>query len=597
MATPRKKRKSRKSFWDKPRDWDEVLVTTPRREVTRREIRDYYLEHEDEIFPYLKDQTVMVLFAPSRDYFLYKRHTPSGELIKIQKRKGIDDPSSYEYWVQRRVIEFHRVIGARTHYIWVDIDPHARDHDPKVIRAMERAVPRVVDVMRRAFPNATIEIWHSGKRGIHVEGYLSKAVSTDHARKLLRKGLDAEFLRDPRFTTGLARPGQVRLDVTTLKRTGSIRAPLSFSVAGRPKVPYGTQKPGLVARFLARLKDLTKVANPGALPPGFEGFEDVDETARVDPLRDAIASVGPEPTLVDPSRVLKQTAMLTPSTPVYYWQREGIWMIQVQGDAAQALKKGSAARRALIGRRNLTPADPSMHGKPLLVVYDDGYLRIEQKGAVRNPSAGGDELGEKVEEFRRLLARKMGNERYSVSAHVVPATEKVEPFYAVVVELDIAGPRSIDRCEKVIMEAFRQSGLGQYLEFDGVGQGSGMCTTGRARSYHFYERPNRSSNPAEVDTVVRHVDMLGPEHRYAILAGDLETNEVYGHMDVSVLEGEAFIQWVEVKPEHRRKGVATAIYDRLEKWAKAEGLKVVGGIQTPEGSAFRTARLKRRLLR
>lgn len=91
------------------------------------------------------------------------------------------------------------------------------------------------------------------------------------------------------------------------------------------------------------------------------------------------------------------------------------------------------------------------------------------------------------------------------------------------------------------------------------------------------------------DTLVRYVDAIGPEDQYLILAGNLETNESYGHMKLSVLDDEAHILWVEVKPEHRRKGVATAIYARLDWWVAEEGLQVVGGMRTPEGEKFRSS--------
>ncbi len=390
-----RKAREKPGFWAKKRDWDEVLVTTPTREITRGEIRDYFADHEDEIFPYLKGQTVMVLFAPSKDYFLYKRHVPGPKgapkkTIKITKRKGIEDPSSYEYWINRRVVEFHRVIGSKTRYVWVDIDPHPRDHDPQLVSKMEAAVPKVVEVLRAAFPKAQVEIWSSGKRGIHVEGYLPQAVSTDNARKVLRKGLDAAFASDPTFVTGLARPGQIRLDVTTLKRTGSIRAPYSFSVGGQPKVPYRKGAPSLLARFTARVK-------------------------------------------------------------------------KAMGRAANPLTTNKEAVVA--------------------------------------------ELDKRVATFRELLAKRMGKERYTVRAHVVPASANTDAFYAVVVEVEVprehrcqpalcgAGKGPIDRCERTIMEAFRQSGLDQYLEFDGTDYGpicpeDEDCPTPE-RGYHFYEsRPS-----------------------------------------------------------------------------------------------------------
>jgi len=94
----------------------------------------------------------------------------------------------------------------------------------------------------------------------------------------------------------------------------------------------------------------------------------------------------------------------------------------------------------------------------------------------------------------------------------------------------------------------------------------------------------------KVDTLVRHIDVIGPnEHKYVILAGDLDTNEVFGHMDISVLDNEAHIDWVKVKPEHQRQGVATAIYKKLNQWASEEGFKIVGGMRTPEGEKLRAS--------
>lgn len=417
-----RKTRNKKGFWEKTRDWDEVLLTTPEREVTRREIRDYYDANEDTIFPFLKDQTVMVLFAPSKDYFLYKRHVPGPrdapkKLIKITKRKGIEDPSSFEYWINRRVIEFHRVIGAKTQYIWVDIDPHPRDHDPHLIKTMETAVPRIVQVMRRAYPKAKLEVWSSGKRGIHVEGFLPKPVSTDQVRKVLRKGLDAEFAGDPMFVTGIARPGQIRLDVTTLKRTGSLRAPYSYSVAGRPKSPYAKREPGLVARWTAKIKKTLGVSDP-------------------------------------------KDASLAVHTPA-----------------------GTVRVRAA----------------------SDQEVKALEKAMARNPTPEVvEEINRRADTFRALLSPRMGRERYTVKAEVIPGSKKVAPFYALTVEVEVprehqctaalcgAGKGPIDRCERTVMEVFQASGLDDFLEFDGTDYGP-ICPEERdcpvpERGYHFYER-------------------------------------------------------------------------------------------------------------
>jgi GNAT superfamily N-acetyltransferase len=95
--------------------------------------------------------------------------------------------------------------------------------------------------------------------------------------------------------------------------------------------------------------------------------------------------------------------------------------------------------------------------------------------------------------------------------------------------------------------------------------------------------------PSYLDVVVRHLDTFGSpgrfEHKYVLLGGNLETNEVYGHLDVTVFEDRAHVDWVEVEPEHRRSGVATGLYRRLYEWAAEEGYEVEHGMQTPEGAA------------
>lgn len=254
-AANRKKRKSRKkrSFWDKPRDWDEVLLELPDRKVTRREIRDYYWDNREKIFPELKGKTVMVLFAPSTNYFLYKRHRPDRDLIKITKLRGIEDPSSYEYWVNRRVVEFHTVIGSKTDLVWVDLDPHADGFDAQLQRKMVAAIPQVIEILEKVFPKAKVSVWSSGKKGLHIEAELPTKVSTDKARKDLRRHLDKAFADDRTVTTGIARKGQIRLDVTTLKKTGSIRSRYSYTVDGGVKKPW-EQKTGSVVGMFSGLK-------------------------------------------------------------------------------------------------------------------------------------------------------------------------------------------------------------------------------------------------------------------------------------------------------------------------------------------------------
>jgi hypothetical protein len=94
-------------------------------------------------------------------------------------------------------------------------------------------------------------------------------------------------------------------------------------------------------------------------------------------------------------------------------------------------------------------------------------------------------------------------------------------------------------------------------------------------------------NPADLTTRVIHVDTFGrpAQHKYTILAGTLEPDELYGRLEVSVYQGRAHVDWIEVAENRRRQGVARALYLRLYEWAGEEGLRVSHGMTTREGAA------------
>jgi len=175
-----------------------------------------------------------------RNKFVLKRNRDeAGTRIRIEKLRGIEDPHSLEYWINRRAVEFHIALhGPRTDVAWVDIDIHK----PKKLssdRARARAVvPRVRRVLSKV-AGGSISTWDSGRTGYHVMANLREEDNVNHLRKALRTALDHEFKESDDVTTKIAHPGQIRLDVTTLKNTGSLRAPYSLSVYGRVKRPIG----------------------------------------------------------------------------------------------------------------------------------------------------------------------------------------------------------------------------------------------------------------------------------------------------------------------------------------------------------------------
>lgn len=231
-------KKSENPFSSRKHNWKEVLIQTGSKRITRQQIRDYYWKNRKKIWPFLEGQTVLVVMAPSKNDFVLLRKRPSDEkYIKLTKLDGIDDDRSFEYWVNRRVIEFHPVLtGKRTPILWLDIDIHGRTNAQKAtLKATARkAFPKLRKIMRQ-FGVTRIYAYDSGIGGYHLEGPLKAPKGVDRLRKDFTAALKEAFEGDSAFTTGLAKTGQIRLDTTTLHTLGSLRAPYSYTVVGGTK--------------------------------------------------------------------------------------------------------------------------------------------------------------------------------------------------------------------------------------------------------------------------------------------------------------------------------------------------------------------------
>lgn len=88
---------------------------------------------------------------------------------------------------------------------------------------------------------------------------------------------------------------------------------------------------------------------------------------------------------------------------------------------------------------------------------------------------------------------------------------------------------------------------------------------------------------------VAHLDTFGGrgsfEHQFGF--GVVDRGNLVGFMEVRVVEPDniAHVQWVEVDPSYRRKGVARAMYHELYQWAAREGFQVEHGMTTDLGTA------------
>lgn len=232
-----------KDFAEREHDWKQVIIDREGQTWTRGQIKSYYERVGPRLLRSLRGHDVIVILGMGRNRFVLKRNRDEAKTrIRIERLKGIDDPSSLEYWINRRAVEFHVAIhGAKTDVAWVDIDIHKPKNLTAERRRARSLVPRVAKVIRRV-AGGTVSTWESGRSGFHVMANLKEPTGVNQLRSELRRALGEEFKRDDFVTTSIAHAGQVRMDVTTLKDTGSLRAPHSLSVFGRAKRPLGGSK-------------------------------------------------------------------------------------------------------------------------------------------------------------------------------------------------------------------------------------------------------------------------------------------------------------------------------------------------------------------
>ena len=225
-------------FASRTHDWKEVLIQKDGKRITRRQIRDHYWKNRKKIWPFLEGQTILVVMAPKKNEFvLIRKRGSDDKYIKLTKLDGIDDERSFEYWINRRVVEFHPVLtGKKTPILWLDIDIHSKTKAGRtpLRAAAKKAFPKLRKIMRQ-FGVVKVYAYDSGIDGYHLEGGLKIPRGVDKLRKDFTAALTAAFADSPIFTTGIAQPGQIRLDTTTMHTLGSLRAPHSFTVAGGTK--------------------------------------------------------------------------------------------------------------------------------------------------------------------------------------------------------------------------------------------------------------------------------------------------------------------------------------------------------------------------
>lgn len=212
-----------------PARWRTPLIVHPHRTLTKRDVFNYYSQPSirEAIVRQLRAGPVMVLQNFSGQP-TFRRLLDPDTPIRISRDSGdVDDPSDYQYWIERRAVEFHPVLGEKTQHAFIDVDPKPGVPWSDVIAATRAAHDALED-----HPDVqSVQLRFSGGDGFHVIGDLGRDVHVDDARRLAQSVASSLATSNPNLTPGEAGPWQIRLDTSTLKQTGSLRGLYSLNQA------------------------------------------------------------------------------------------------------------------------------------------------------------------------------------------------------------------------------------------------------------------------------------------------------------------------------------------------------------------------------
>jgi len=202
--------------------------------LTKHDIAEYYTDPDvrQAILAQIKNKPVLAVQSlPSGN--IHRRNNRKGKPIRIlQASNSARNQGDLAWFTDRRYSEFHPTIGRKTRQVWVDIDPGPeRDFE-----SLKPVVSEVAAALKKLPQIKDTNITYSGGRGFHVRGTLRRKEFTDDMRRRLE-----EHLRQLDIPGAVQRKpigDEVRLDTSTLKNKGSIRAAYSLnSETGRVAVP------------------------------------------------------------------------------------------------------------------------------------------------------------------------------------------------------------------------------------------------------------------------------------------------------------------------------------------------------------------------
>ena len=232
--------------------WHTPLINLPGKKLTKADIFHYYLSPlvYKNLLEDLAGHNVIVIQYFQQNYPVLKRKE-KGQKIKIEAFKNFEHPSDLGYWIRRRAVEFHKTLGDKTSIYVIDIDP--KDVN---LETTKKVVEDVSSLLRNLPEVKDVEIRFSGGRGFYVIGHLKKKMNINEARERLKQVL-LPLTSNPLLTLSVPQKGQIRLDLSPMKRGGSFRALFSLNA-----------KTGLISVPVKDIKSFNPYihANPISIP-------------------------------------------------------------------------------------------------------------------------------------------------------------------------------------------------------------------------------------------------------------------------------------------------------------------------------------------
>jgi len=190
--------------------------------LKEKDIYNYWKSVENKLLPILKDFNIMTMIKVD-DKIVYKRNDDKGNPLRVTTSED------YEKWIATGgTLSVHLIYPNLTKIAHVELDAHEKVPFEKVKEITKDLYKCLEDIEQVK----DISIRYSGSRGFYLILELQKPVDVNEFRKVLKDTLDTYISekKDPKLTTGITKdPEGIRLDVSTLKTLGSLRAPYSLN--------------------------------------------------------------------------------------------------------------------------------------------------------------------------------------------------------------------------------------------------------------------------------------------------------------------------------------------------------------------------------